>query len=187
MGCPQVGEHYLEFVGQNRTDIRQKMTDLFGPQFPREDFLLTCSQRSQARMEREGVPMKPGVREILDFLRQRHIPTALATSTSRERTQRRMELTGLGGYFQAMITGDQVEHSKPDPEIYLLACQALGAAPEHTLAVEDSRNGILAASAAGMPTVMVPDMIAPTPELEALLWKRCSSLLELRDVLEGII
>ncbi len=187
MGWPQVGEHYLEFVGQNRTDIRQKMTALFGPKFPQEEFLLTCSQHSQEWMEREGVPMKPGVREILDFLKQRRIPTALATSTGVERTQRRMELTGLGGYFQAMITGDQVEHSKPDPEIYLLACQALGTVPEHTLAVEDSRNGILSASAAGMPTVMVPDMIPPTPELEALLWRRCASLLELRDTLQGIL
>ena len=70
MGWPQVGEHYLEFVGQNRTDIRQKMTTLFGTKFPQEEFLLTCSRRSQARMEREGVPMKPGVREILDFLKQ---------------------------------------------------------------------------------------------------------------------
>lgn len=187
MGWPQVGERYLEFVGQNRSDIRQKMLDLFGPQFPREEFLLACSQRSQARMEREGVPVKPGAREILEFLHRRHVPAALATSTNRERTWRRMELTGLGGYFQAMVTGDQVEHSKPDPEIYLLACQALGTAPEHTLAVEDSRNGILSASAAGMPTVMVPDMIPPTQELEALLWKRCSNLLVLRDILQGIL
>lgn len=184
MGWPQVGEHYLEFVGQNRTDIRLKMQRLFGPDFPREEFLLTCSRRSQERMEREGVPLKPGVREILDFLQSRNVPTALATSTSLERTRRRMELTGLGHYFSAMVTGDQVEHSKPDPEIYLLACRALGADPRHTLAVEDSRNGILSAHAAGMPTVMVPDMIPPTPELTGLVWKQCPSLLDLREELE---
>lgn len=159
------------------------MLEFFGPEFDREQFLLTCSQRSQNRMEREGVPLKPGVREILDFLREKNIPTALATSTNRDRTLRRMEMTGLTPYFSAMITGDQVEHSKPDPEIYLLACKALGAAPARTLAVEDSRNGILSASAAGMPTVMIPDMIAPTPELEKLLFQRFDSLLELRKFL----
>ena len=126
MGWPQVGEAYLEFVGQNRTDIFRKMVELFGVEFPKETFMKVCSAYSQARMEREGVPMKPGVREILAFLKERGIPTALATSTGRPRTERRMEMTGLGPYFSAIITGDQVEHSKPDPEIYLLACQALG-------------------------------------------------------------
>ena len=151
LNWPQVGRAYLEFVGQNRADILQKMLDLFGPDFPRETFLLTCSARSQARMEQEGVPLKPGVREILEFLTARGIPAALATSTNRERTHRRMEMTGLGPCFSAVVTGDQVEHSKPDPEIYQLACQALGTAPSRTLAIEDSRNGILSAHAAGMP------------------------------------
>ena len=85
LNWPQVGRAYLEFVGQNRADILQKMLDLFGPDFPRETFLLTCSARSQARMEQEGVPLKPGVREILEFLTARGIPAALATSTNRER------------------------------------------------------------------------------------------------------
>ena len=187
LNWPQVGRAYLEFVGQNRADILQKMLDLFGPDFPRETFLLTCSARSQARMEQEGVPLKPGVREILEFLTARGIPAALATSTNRERTHRRMEMTGLGPCFSAVVTGDQVEHSKPDPEIYQLACQALGTAPSRTLAIEDSRNGILSAHAAGMPVVMIPDLIPPAPELERLLFRRCTSLLEVRELLDHLL
>ena len=76
-------------------------------------------------------------------------------------------------------------HGKPDPEIYLLACNALGTDPSRTLAVEDSRNGILSASTARMPTVMIPDMIPPTPELEALLWNRFDSLSDLQKALEA--
>ena len=182
LGWPQVGRAYLEFVGQNRADILQKMLDLFGP-----DFLLTCSARSQERMEREGVPLKPGVREILEFLTARRVPAALATSTNRERTQRRMEMTGLRPCFSAVVTGDQVAHSKPDPEIYQLACRALGTTPSRTLAIEDSRNGILSAHAAGMPVVMVPDLIPPTPELERLLFRRCASLLEVRELLDRLL
>ena len=174
-------------MGQNRADILQQMLDLFGPDFPRETFLLTCSARSQARMEQEGVPLKPGVREILEFLTARGIPAALATSTNRERTHRRMEMTGLGPCFSAVVTGDQVEHSKPDPEIYQLACQALGTAPSRTLAIEDSRNGILSAHAAGMPVVMIPDLIPPAPELERLLFRRCTSLLEVRELLDHLL
>ena len=120
---------------------------------------------------------------LKELMKERGIPTALATSTGRPRTQRRLEMTGLAPYFSAAITGDQVVHSKPDPEIYLLACEALHTDPAHTLAIEDSRNGILSASRAGMPVIMVPDMIPPTPDLEALLLRRCSSLLEVRDLL----
>ena len=185
LGWPQIGEYYLEFVGQNRTDIHQKMLDLFGPEFPKEEFMKTCSAYSQARMEREGVPMKPGVREILDFLKARNIPIALATSTGRERTLRRMELTGSVPTSPPSLPGDQVVHSKPDPEIYQLACRALGTDPAQTIAVEDSRNGILSASQAGMKVIMVPDMIPPTPELDALLFRRCASLLEVRNFFDS--
>lgn len=187
MGWPQVGEDYLEFVGQNRTDIYAKMLRFYGPTFEKEVFLPACSQRLQDRLERDGVPLKPGAMELISFLHQRRIPIAIATSTAAVRTRRRMEMTGLDQFLQAMVTGDQVTHGKPDPEIYRLACQALGTDPACTVAVEDSRNGILSAHAAGMPTVMVPDMIAPTPELEQLLWKRCDSLSQLHTELAHIL
>ena len=181
MGWPQVADHYLEVVGQNRADIRQRLTERMGPDFPTEYFLLTCSRRAQCLMEHNGVPLKSGVREILTALQKAGVPLALATSTNGDRTQRRLEMTGLGPCFSAIITGDQVAHSKPDPEIYLMACRALGTTPERTVAVEDSRNGILSASRAGMRVAMVPDLLPPTPELEPLLWGRFDSLLQLRD------
>lgn len=187
MGWPQVGEDYLEFVGQNRTDIYAKMLQFYGPDFHKEEFLPVCSQRLQDRMEREGVPLKPGVRELFALLQDRGIPIAIATSTAAVRTKRRMEMTGLDHFLQATVTGDQVLHGKPNPEIYLLACRALGVEPSQTLAVEDSKNGILSAHAAGMLPVMVPDLIPPTPELEALLFRKFDSLLELRDHLAAII
>lgn len=183
MGWPQVGDRYLEFVGRNRTDILRQLLDIFGPEFPREQFMRTCSQLSQERMEREGVPLKPGVREVLALLGERGIPAALATSTGAERTARRMEMTGLGPCFQAIVTGDMITHSKPEPDIYLLACEKLGVAPSRTAAVEDSRSGILSAHRAGMLPVMVPDLLPPTAELEGLIWKTFDSLLELRDFL----
>ncbi|MGI5962782.1 MAG: HAD family hydrolase [Lawsonibacter sp.] len=187
MGCPQVCDHFLEFVGQNRTDICQRMRILWGDAFPCDSLLAACSQRTQEFMEQEGVPLKPGAVGILRFLHTKGIPTGLATSTGKERTLRRMELAGLSSYFQVMVTGDQIEHSKPDPEIYRLACRELGTEPQHTLAVEDSRNGILSAHAAGMPVVMVPDLIPPTPELESLLYDRCPSLTDLQQRLEQLV
>ena len=185
MGWPQPGEDYLEFVGNGRSVIFEKMIAFYGPDFPKEEFLRRCGHRLQAQMEQHGVPLKPGVRELLDFLKAKGIPMALATSTAMVRTRPRMEMAGLSDYFQAMITGDQLERGKPHPDIYLTACAALGTDPRHTLAVEDSRNGILSASAAGMPVAMIPDMIPPTPELEELWWKLFPSLEELRQALES--
>ena len=187
MGCPQAAENYLHFVGRSRADNLVEMARLFGPDFPGEAFMANCSQRAMERMVRDGVPLKEGVHEILDFLKERNIPVALATSTYRDRTLLRMEMTGLGHYFQSMTTGDQVRQSKPHPEIYQMACRDLGVDPARTLAVEDSRNGILSAHGAGMMPVMIPDLIPPTPELEELLFRRFDSLLELRDYLDTVL
>lgn len=91
-----------------------------------------------------------------------------------------MEMSGLGPCFSAIITGDQVAHSKPDPEIYLMACRALGTTPERTVAVEDSRNGT-SPPPGGDAGGHGPRPAPPTPELEPLLWGRFDSLLQLRD------
>ena len=182
--CAHVVDHYLEFVGRTRADGKVLITQLTHPDFPVDEFFEHTTRRCLERMAEEGVPVKPGVREVLDLLTRRGIPIALATSTYRERTLMRLEAAGLTGYFRSVTTGDQVTHGKPDPEIYLTACRALGTDPARTLAVEDSRNGILAAHAAGMNVVMVPDLVPCTPDLEALLFGKFASLLELRDYLE---
>ena len=87
-------------------------------------------------------------------------------------------------YFDQIITGEQVEHGKPDPEIYLKACQALEAAPGQTFAVEDSPNGIQSAAAANLRVIMVPDLIRPNLELRQKVITVQSSLLEVKTFLE---
>lgn len=185
MNEPRPGQEYLEYVGMNRPVMLRRMAE-YGPQFDAAEFLRRVSQGLQDRIEAEGVPLKQGAQEILEFLHCQGIPMALATSTQRVRTDRRLELTGFQAYFRATVTGDEVTRGKPDPQIYLLACQKLGVDPTRCLAVEDSRNGILSAHAAGMAVAMVPDMIPPTPELEALLWGKFQSLDELRVFLQEV-
>lgn len=187
MGLPQPARDYLTYVGRSRADILAEMARLYGADFPGEEFMANCSKRAMAIMEAEGIPMKPGVYELLSFLKEKGVPTALATSTYRDRTNYRMGRAGLLGYFQSITTGDQVVHSKPDPEIYALACRQLGVTPARAIAVEDSRNGILSAHGAGMRVVMVPDLIPPTPDLEERLFCKFDSLLELRDYFETVL
>ena len=184
MGLSITIPEYLHYVGLNRKAVLDVMRERIGPDFDGADFMVRCVARLSERIEEEGVPLKPGVREILELLHQKGIPAGLATSTHRVRTNRRLELCGLGEYFSAVVTGDEVSKGKPDPEIYRAVCGELSVSPEACLAVEDSRNGILSAHHAGLKVAMIPDMVPPTAELEEIAFLKLNSLLELRDYLQ---
>lgn len=181
MGWPQIEPRYLEFIGQSRNDIAARFREIFGPELDGMEFLERCTAWSHRQLEQEGIPLKPGVADILDYLKSKGVPMALATSTNSVRTARRMELTGLGHYFDAIVTGDMVTHSKPDPEIYLRACRELGVEPACALAVEDAPNGIRSAFGAGMQVIMIPDLAPYTPELAPMLLACLPSLTALRE------
>ena len=102
---------------------------------------------------------------ILGYLKQREIPVGLVTSTSYQIVLEYLKSAGILDYFRVIVTGDMIEHSKPQPDIYLLACRKLGVEPSKTYAIEDSPNGLLAAYRAGLKSVLVPDMIEPTQEM----------------------
>ena len=184
MGLSITIPEYLHYVGLNRKAVLDVMRERIGPDFDGADFMVRCVARLSERIEEEGVPLKPGVREILELLHQKGIPAGLATSTHRVRTNRRLELCGLGEYFSAVVTGDEVSKGKPDPEIYRAVCGELSVSPEACLAVEDSRNGILSAHHAGLKVAMIPDMVPPTAELEEIAFLKLNSLLEVRDYLQ---
>lgn len=177
-------EDHNRVAGRNEESIWNWIRERMGADFPVGEFMRTSAELLQTRIEREGVPLKPGARELLDLLKGRGVPMALATSTDRRHTLRRLELAGLEGCFRTIITGDQVSRSKPDPEIYLLACQGLEVPPGRALAVEDSANGVRSAAAAGLRVALVPDIAPLTPEDAALAFRKYSSLLELRDDLK---
>lgn len=165
-------------VGLNHTDTRRLFDDMLGEDFPFDAYTGRIGARFHEMVEEE-LPVKEGVPEILRWLKEQKIPTALATSTSREGALSHLQRTGILSYFDEVITGDMVEHSKPAPDIYLIACDALHVPPSNCIAVEDSPNGIRSAYAAGMMAVMIPDQIAPTDELRAMLYREFPSLRDL--------
>ena len=91
---------------------------------------------------------------------------------------------GLTHYFKALVSGQQVKRSKPDPEIFLLAAEKLGTDPAHTLVLEDSYNGVRAGAAGGFVTVMVPDLLPADDEMRGLYTMECTSLNEVLDKLK---
>jgi HAD superfamily hydrolase (TIGR01509 family) len=136
----------------------------FGPDFPMERFKAE-ERRLIDLMLTEGIALKTGVLEILDHLDQRALPRAVATSSSRESARRHLTENGVFDRFDAIVAREDVERHKPNPDPFLKAAALLGVAPEHCLALEDSHNGVRAAHAAGMMTVMVPDLLEPTDEM----------------------
>ena len=119
------------------------------------------------------IPVKPGVHEILAFLRERNIPVALASSTRIETVQRELKEAGLYQAFDHIIGGDMIKQSKPAPDIFLAAAEKLQEAPENCYVLEDSHNGIRAAAAAGMHPIMVPDLLEVTEEMQELAETVC--------------
>ncbi len=128
---------------------------------------------------RHSVPKKKGLMELLGFLRNQHIPAAVATSTDRKRASHLWDLAGITSYLSASVCGDEIKVCKPDPEIFLKAAQALRTAPAQCLMVEDSINGLKAARASQGISCMVPDLTPYTPELEPFCDYVCHDLEEI--------
>ena len=168
--------------GSNRNDTLQILRKVFGQDFDSEAFLNRATVLFKMYEETDGIPLMPYARQILEYLKPQY-RLALASSTNGGAVERQLTNAGVIDFFETRTTGEMVEHSKPDPEIYLMACRSLGLEPEQCVAVEDSANGIKSAAAAGLKVIMVPDKIAPTPEIEALCWKICTTLKNLEEFL----
>lgn len=179
-----VREAVLGCIGLNANDARQFFIGCVGKEFPYDEFVHEAISRYKAREEKEGLPMKAGVKELLSYLKEENCRIGLASSTRREKVFAYIDRAGIVDYFQIVVGGDMVEHSKPEPDIYLIACKELGSKPEETYAIEDSHNGIRAAFAAGMKAIMVPDMIQPNEEIKKMACHICLDLLEAKDYLE---
>ena len=124
------------------------------------------------------IEKKPYVEHLLSFLKEKGIKCAVATATALDRTTEYLEKVGLCGSFDEMISCSMVENGKPDPDVYLYACDRLGLAPERCLALEDSPNGVLSAHSAGIPVIMVPDLTEPDEETKKLVYAVAKDLKE---------
>lgn len=182
-GYHMTDEQALTMRSLGRPFAPRQLKDWFGEDF---DYIAVRDRRKalmEETIDREGIERKPGVLELLKRLKQEGITTAIATATDLERTGKYLKMTGLEGYFDRLISATQVKEGKPSPDIYLYACEQLGAAPEDCIAVEDSPNGVLSAYRAGCKVVMVPDQTEPDEELSGLLYAKVPRIDALTDLL----
>ncbi|MBS6196710.1 MAG: HAD family phosphatase [Clostridiales bacterium] len=176
LGYPDFGENILNTLGRNREWRNRYFTEKYGKDFPLQEFL-DGYHRIYEEYEREhGIPKKKGLLELLELLKEKQIPMAVATSTHQEHSVPELKKQGIFSYFQEIVTGDMVERGKPDPQIYRTACEKLGVLPEKAIALEDSYSGIRSAHSAGMKVIMIPDLLADNDPVKECLYGKMESL-----------
>ena len=168
--------------GSNKNDTIQTLKKYYGSNFDSEAFLERTSELFHEIEEKDGIPLLPYAKEILEYLKPRY-RLALASSTRGPTVERQLMAAGVIDFFETRTTGEMVEHSKPNPEIYLMACKSIGMNPEDCAAVEDSLNGIRSAYAAGLKPVMVIDKVQPTEEIR----KMCCNIFDSLDGLKTVL
>ncbi len=181
LGIKDIEEPLFHCIGRNRADQEIILKKYYPEGFPYDEFYHLKNVIFDRYIEEDGIPLMKGTRELLSYLNEMGAKTAIASSSRKDVVMHHVQQTGLSGMFQKIVGGDMVLHSKPNPDIYLKACDELGVNPADTFAVEDSYNGVRAAAAAGMKTIMIPDMQPPTEEIDRLLFKRFNDLIELME------
>lgn len=161
-------ENYKNTVGKRTADLPEYFEKLFGKEFSYEDFHGKCREEYRKYTEKNGVPIKEGLFELLNRLKAENMKIALCTSTTRKSAERTLRIAEVFSYFDALVCAEDVKNGKPHPEPFLTAAEKLGLEPSGCMALEDSLNGIKSAKRAGMITVMVPDLIEPTDEIKAM-------------------
>lgn len=136
--------------------------------------------------ETEGIPVKKGVKEIFEYIRDNGLKCAVATSTRRESAEKTLHTIGVWDYLDAVVYGDEVEHGKPEPDIFLRAAKAINVEPSEAIVVEDSINGIKAGFAADMRVVHIPDTIAIDEDIRKLTYMVCDDLYGLINVIDSV-
>lgn len=175
-------EVVLSLIGRPWQANRRTLQDHFGADFDVEAYVQATVRRHDAVCQ-GGAALKAGVVELLDTLDALGLPRAICTSSARRVVDHRLQPTGLLARFDAVVADEDCARHKPHPEPYLNAARALGLDPAHCLALEDSHSGVRSAHAAGMMTVMVPDLLPATPEIGALCVAVAATLHHVREAL----
>ena len=189
---PEALEHFgykcepwmpLELRSLGRPFAPARFKEWFGEDFDYQKVREYRKSLVETIIKENGIPLKPGAKEILKWLRGKRILTALATANDYERSERYLKKIDLFDYFDKICCANMVSQGKPAPDIYAYACKELSLDPSQTFAVEDSPNGVTSAYLAGCNVIMVPDITEPDGELEKKLYARVDKLMDIKELI----
>jgi len=173
-------------IGFNRELCKAHMLKALGQDFPFEEALAIIFEDVNQHFEKHGIPLMPGIIQMLDKLEELGINKAVATSTSYDRAVFKLTKANIAHRFQVIIGGNMVKNSKPAPDIFLKAAQACNTAPSDCIVLEDSNPGAEGAYLAGMRVIVVPDLIPPTQATQARAYAIVKSLNEAHEIIQEL-
>lgn len=176
LGYEMKDEHYLAMRSLGRPFAPLKMREWFGPDFDYNEARKIRKTYFDEYIANNGIERKKGAIELLKYLKDKKITTAIATATDLTRAAQYMEMAGINGYFDKVISAADAKEGKPSPDVYINACKVLGLEPSDCLAVEDAPNGIISAYKAGLKVIMVPDQSGLEDYLEPMIYACVDSL-----------
>lgn len=184
MGIGKAGYMTLKTLGMNIAMSKEVWREEFGDRYDEQELRRHTKQFLTEYYASNKVPVKKGLYTLLEYLKNRGAKMAVATSSPRWEVENHLKDAGVYEYFQEIVCGDMIAHSKPDPEIYLKVCALFGIAPEEAYALEDSRNGLLSAHRAGCKAVMVPDLWQPDEEILQIITGKYEDLEQVKAAFE---
>lgn len=176
----------MQCLGVTYEEGKKIFLKYYGESFPYDERKKERSDLYHERYDNGRLPLKIGIRDLLIYLKENDYKVGVASSTREAIVSKQLIDADLRKYFDNLTCGDMLKRSKPEPDIYLMACEKLGVKPEETIAIEDSFNGIRSAYRAGVFPIMVPDLAQPDEEMKELSEKIFESLFDVKKWLEEV-
>lgn len=183
LGYVFTDEMYLKLRSMGRPFVLDQFREWFDENFDYQEARRIRKGYFDEYIAKHPIERKKGAIELLTYLREHGIVTAIATATDPARAHEYLKSTGLEGYFDKVLSATMVDEGKPSPKVYLYAASELGFKPEECVAVEDAPNGVLSANRAGFTVIMVPDQSEPDDELMEIIDIKADSLDEIINYL----
>lgn len=174
----------ISLMGKGKDDTIKGLKEIYGEDIPIEDYYIEKGQAVIDYLEENKPGVKKGFENLLKYLIRNNYKTAIATSTMRWKMANRMKFLNFDKMVDSVICGDDVEKSKPNPEIFLKAADSLGLSPKECIVIEDSKSGIKAAFDGGFRCIMVPDFKKPDDEIKEKTFMIVDSLEDVENWLK---
>lgn len=169
---------FKQTVGVRTSETLKFYESLYGSNIDYNALSKESLKRFWKQIKEEGIPIKDGLIELLDYLKTKNKKLAVATSTTSDDAIPMLKSANVLHYFDTYVCGDMVKNSKPHPEIFIKAASKLSLSPESCVVLEDSVNGVKAAYKAKTKPIMVPDFIKPSEEIKKMTYAICNNLKE---------
>lgn len=176
----------MSLIGGNMIRNTKILKEALGNECPLDKIREKSRQYQEAHFKKKGLQVKAGLIELIDYLKKEKIKIAIASSSGRNIIDRYLQMSQLEGQFDYIMSGDKIHNSKPHPEIFLHVCEHFHFSPKEALVLEDSKNGVLAAHAGGIPVICVPDLIFHERDVFEMTKATVSDLFKVKEILQGL-